>query len=108
MAQQDLERQPKGSEGAELLIRAARWAQERRALLRKVGLGFSVLIIAVSTVIFARTVLGIDPHRFEAAFASIGADQLAMSFGLACVSYLALTGYDGWRSRICTSACPIG
>ncbi len=68
-------------------------------MLHRIGLGFSLLIISVSTIIFGRTLIGIDPRRFEAAFAATGADQIAMAFALAAVSYLALTGYDGLALR---------
>jgi glycosyltransferase 2 family protein len=98
MAQDEPERLP-DSDGTGPLTRWALWAREHRVLLRRVGFAFSVAIILVSTVIFGRTIVGIDPHRFEAAFAAIGFDQLAMSLGLACVSYLALTGYDSLALR---------
>jgi uncharacterized membrane protein YbhN (UPF0104 family) len=97
MAHQELERLPDAEEGP--LTRWALWAEAHRAVLRRIGLGISFLIIAVSTIIFGRTLLGIDPGRFEQAFAAIGFDQLAMAFGLAGVSYLALTGYDGLALR---------
>ena len=99
MAQQDLERRPDPTEAPGPVTRWALWAQDHRETLRRVGLGFSFVIIAVSTLIFGRIILGIDPARFEAAFAAIGFDQLALSMGLACVSYLALTGYDGLALR---------
>jgi len=72
---------------------------ERRVALRRIGVAFSVLIISVSTFIFGRTLIGIDPRRFEEAFAATGADQIATAFGLATLSYLALTGYDGLALR---------
>ena len=81
----------------------ARWAEvvqaRRRPLLHRLGVAFSVLIISVSTVIFGRTLIGIDPRRFEEAFAATGADQIVTAFGLAALSYLALTGYDGLALR---------
>jgi len=80
--------------------------RKRRETLRRVGLGVSVLIIAVSTFIFGRTLLTINPHSFEAAFAATGADQIAASFGLALVSYLALTGYDGLALRHLNARVP--
>jgi len=99
MAQDELARPP-GSEDAVGPI--ARWVMSLRAhreLLRRVGLGVSFCILAVSTFIFGRTLIGIDTHVFEAAFAATGADQIAEAFGLACVSYLALTGYDSLALR---------
>jgi uncharacterized membrane protein YbhN (UPF0104 family) len=43
--------------------------------------------------------VGIDPASFKAAFSETGAHQIAMAFGLAMVSYLALTGYDALALR---------
>ena len=82
--------------------RIARWAavlQAHSTLLHRLGVGFSVLIISVSTFIFGRTLVRIDPHSFKEAFAATGGDQIAMAFGLAAVSYIALTGYDGLALR---------
>ena len=47
----------------------------------RLGLAFSLLIISVSTVIFIRTLIRIDPEKFKAAFAATGGDQIAMAFG---------------------------
>jgi hypothetical protein len=77
----------------------AAFLRARRVLLRRLGVGLSVLILSVSTFIFGRTLVGIDPASFKAAFAATGADQIAMAFGLATVSYLALTGYDALALR---------
>ena len=93
---------PRLAEKEETSSRIARWAvalQARRTLLHRLGVTFSVLIISVSTFIFGRTLVRIDPHRFEEAFAATGRDQIAMAFGLAALSYLALTGYDGLALR---------
>ena len=65
----------------------------------EIGVGVSVLIISVSTVIFGHTLISIDPRHFEAAFAATGADQIAMAFGFSALSYIALTGYDGLALR---------
>ena len=99
MGQQVTERRPGPDPAAGPIARWAVWAQQRRVVLRRVGLAFSLMIIAGSTLIFGRTLIGIDPHRFEAAFAATGLDQIVMAFGLACVSYTALTGYDGLALR---------
>jgi hypothetical protein len=95
MGQEVTERRPVSDPAAGPITRWAFWARQHRTLLRRVGLGFSLLIIAGSTFIFGRTLIGIDPARFEAAFAATGLDQIVMAFGLAALSYLALTGYDG-------------
>ncbi len=103
MAQQTKERPPGDEDAKDRLStdsadRLARWAAAvyaRRPLLRRLGLALSLLIISVSMVVFIRTLVRIDPRKFEAAFASTGGDQIAMAFGLSALSYLALTGYDG-------------
>ena len=51
-------------------------------------------------VVFIRTLVRIDPRKFEAAFASTGGDQIAMAFGLSALSYLALTGYDTLQNEL--------
>ncbi len=72
----------------------ARWPQ-----LRRLGFALSLTIVAVSAIIFIRTLVRIDPHQFQAAFAATSGDQIAMAFALSAVSYLALTGYDGLALR---------
>ncbi|MGD0187684.1 MAG: lysylphosphatidylglycerol synthase domain-containing protein [Roseiarcus sp.] len=107
MAQQSQERPPRDEEArdrrsADSADRLARWAvaiRARRRLLRRLGLAFSLLIISVSAIIFVRTLVRIDPKKFEAAFAATGGDQIAMAFGFAALSYLALTGYDALALR---------
>ena len=106
MAQHLEHRQP-GSEDASSAI--ADWIVRIRAhreLLRRIGIGVSVLIISVSTVIFAHTLISIDPRNFEAAFAATGADQIAMAFGFTTLSYIALTGYDGLALRHLNARVP--
>ena len=99
MGQENIRRQPDLDPETGPITRWALWARQNRVVLRRVGLGCSFLIIAGSALIFGRTLIGIDPHRFEAAFAATGVDQIVMAFALACVSYLALTGYDGLALR---------
>ena len=91
-----------GDRAAPSLDRAARWAaaiETRRPLLRRLGLAFSLLIISVSSITFIRTLLRIDAQKFKAAFAATGGDQIALAFGFAALSYLALTGYDALALR---------
>ncbi|MGO9740824.1 MAG: lysylphosphatidylglycerol synthase domain-containing protein [Roseiarcus sp.] len=95
MAHDEKQRQPGLDEAANTLEAWIVKVRAHREGLRRIGIGVSVLIIAVSAIIFGRTLVTIDPARFAAAFAATGADQIAMAFGLAFVSYLALTGYDG-------------
>ena len=66
-----------------------------RTRVRQAGLAASGLILAGSAVIFVRTLLLIDVKKFELALAATGLDQIALAFGFAALSYLALTGYDG-------------
>jgi uncharacterized membrane protein YbhN (UPF0104 family) len=89
-------------EKEEASSRISRWAvvlRTRRALLHRLGVAFSVLLISVSTFLFGRTLIGIDPRKFQAAFAATSSDQITMAFGLAVISYLALTGYDALALR---------
>src|SRR4051794_11633410 len=79
--------------------RIADFVSTHRELLRRVGLTLSVLIIGVSVFIFGRTLVKIDVAQFERAFRATGADQIFFAFGLACTSYLALTGYDALALR---------
>jgi uncharacterized membrane protein YbhN (UPF0104 family) len=90
---------PRGEEAQTVLARWLVFAQAHRIPLRRIGVAISMAILAVSIVIFGRTLITIDPRQFEAAFAATGADQIAEAFGLAGVSYLALTGYDGLALR---------
>jgi uncharacterized membrane protein YbhN (UPF0104 family) len=84
---------------ADRIARRVAAIEARRPLLRRLGIAFSLLIISVSTVIFIRTLVRIDPAKFKAAFAATGGDQIALSFGLTGLSYLALTGYDALALR---------
>ncbi len=71
----------------------------RRLVLRRLGVAASVLIVAVSAIIFLRTLIRVDPNKFKAAIAGTGGDQIALSFAFTSLSYLALTGYDGLALR---------
>ena len=73
--------------------------RRRRRALRRLSVAASVLIIAVSAIIFLRTLLRVDPNKFKAAIAGTSGDQITLSFAFAALSYLALTGYDGLALR---------
>ena len=73
--------------------------ERRRALLHRLGVVASLVIIAVSLFFFARVLVGIDLQQFKAAFAATGGDQIASAFLLSALSYLALTGYDALALR---------
>ena len=80
----------------------ARWERaiaSRRPLLRRIGFALSLTIIAISAIIFARVLIGINLGQFQAAFAATSGKQIAMAFGFSGVSYLALTGYDALALR---------
>jgi uncharacterized membrane protein YbhN (UPF0104 family) len=82
--------------------RLARWEEtitRRRPQLRRLGFFLSLTIVAVSAIIFIRTLVRIDPRQFAAAFAATSGDQIATAFGLSALSYLTLTGYDGLALR---------
>jgi hypothetical protein len=92
-------RLPEPEEPPGRIARLVAFAATHRVLLHRIGLATSLAIISVSAFIFGRTLIRVDPRKFQEAFAATGADQIAMAFGLAAVSYLALTGYDGLALR---------
>ena len=92
-------RLPEPEEPPSRIARIVAYAQAQRVLLHRVVLAMSLAIVSVSAVIFGRTLIRIDPVRFQQAFAATGPDQIAMAFGLAALSYLALTGYDALALR---------
>ena len=69
--------------------------RKNRGLLRRVGLALSLTIVAISAVIFLRTIVSVDPAQLQAAFAATSARQIFLAFALSALSYFALTGYDG-------------
>ena len=83
MAQHVEHRQPRSEDASSAIADWIVRIRAHRELLRRIGVGFSVLIISVSTFIFGHTLISIDPRNFEAAFAATGADQIAMAFGFA-------------------------
>ena len=99
MAQLLEKRLPEPEEPPNRMARLVAFAQRHRVLLHRIGLATSLAIISVSAFIFGRTLIRVDPRKFQEAFAATGADQIAMAFGFAAVSYLALTGYDGLALR---------
>jgi glycosyltransferase 2 family protein len=100
MALRDKDSAPGEAEAPKTVVaRVAEFANAHRAPLRRIGVAASVGIIGVSVFIFGRTLLTIDVRQFESAFRATGADQIFLAFGLACTSYLALTGYDALALR---------
>ncbi len=86
-----------------LVIEAVR---KHRQWLRRLGIGASLVIIGVSIFIFGRTLVKIDVAQFESAFRATSANQILAAFGLAAMSYLALTGYDALALRHLGSRIP--
>jgi glycosyltransferase 2 family protein len=78
-----------------LLSRVILLVRRYRQPLRRLGLAASLAIIAVSLTIFARTLLHIDPRKFEASLAATEGGQFTLALAFTALSYLALTGYDG-------------
>ena len=70
-----------------------------RRTLRRLGVAASLLIICISATIVVRTLVSIDPIKFQAAIAATRGDQIALAFAFTGLSYLALTGYDGLALR---------
>lgn len=79
--------------------RIAAIIRKNRAVLRRLGLAMSLIIVSISLFFFLRIVIAINPRQFESAFVSTGSDQIAFAFALSGLSYLALTGYDGLALR---------
>ncbi len=90
---------PSPAEPPSFAVRLFVFIRRHRKVLRRLGLAASLLIIAISLSIFARTLMRIDFAKFRAAFAATGGDQILMAFGFTTLSYLALTGYDGLALR---------
>ena len=100
MARRDDCGAPRLNEGTPAPIaRLLEAAERHRVGLRRLGVALSVAIVAFSVFIFARTLVKIDLAQFESAFRATSFDQIFASLGLACVSYLALTGYDALALR---------
>ena len=74
-------------------------AARHRALLRRLGVAASVVIIAGALAIFVHTLVRVDPNKVKAAIASTSRDQFMLAFAFTGVSYLALTGYDALALR---------
>jgi glycosyltransferase 2 family protein len=93
-------------ESRSTVARLALIVRRHRQPLRRLGIAMSLLIIAVSLTIFARTLAHIDFEKFRAAIAATEGNQIALAFGFTTLSYLALTGYDGLALRHLGIAVP--
>ncbi len=84
---------------ARRLERLVQALERRGALLHRLGIAASLVIVAVSLFFFVRVLVAVDFGEFEAAFAATGGGQIASAFLLSALSYLALTGYDALALR---------
>jgi len=72
---------------------------DRKHLGRTIGAILSIGIFILSIFVLARVVAELDIGALRAAIAATSAEQIAAACLLACVSYLALTGYDALALR---------
>jgi uncharacterized membrane protein YbhN (UPF0104 family) len=94
------DREPERADGAPSFFA---WSLEvvrrHRVVLRRAGVVVSVVIIAISLIVFVRTIMQVDPRALEEALADTSIEQIAEACSLAALSYLALTGYDALALR---------
>ena len=74
-------------------------AWPRRRIGKYVGSFISIAIAVLSIVILVHTLSHINLAELQAAFAATSNQQILTASGLAALSYLALTGYDGLALR---------
>jgi hypothetical protein len=74
-------------------------AARRHSLGRKIAAGFSIAIALFAVYVLGRTFSAVSWADLSRAIAATSADQIAEAALLACLSYLALTGYDGLALR---------
>jgi len=77
----------------------AQKAKRREGLLKKLGIGLSVLIAALSLFVLTRTLNNVDMNALRGAIAATSAEQITAAGLLTALSFLALTGYDGLALR---------
>jgi uncharacterized membrane protein YbhN (UPF0104 family) len=77
----------------------AQKAKRREGLFKKLGIGLSVLIAALSVFVLTRTLTNVDINALRGAIAATSADQITAAGLLTALSFLALTGYDGLALR---------
>lgn len=81
------------------IIEGRRRLFDRKHLGRSIGAVLSIAIFALSLFVLARVVANLDIGALRTAIAATSAEQIAAACLLACVSYLALTGYDALALR---------
>ncbi|MFV0281507.1 MAG: lysylphosphatidylglycerol synthase domain-containing protein [Rhodoblastus sp.] len=72
---------------------------DRKHLGRTIGAILSIGIFILSVFVLVRVAANLDISALRAAIAATSAEQIAAACFLACVSYLALTGYDALALR---------
>ncbi len=81
------------------LINEKQKARRREGLFRKLGIGLSVLIAALSLFVLTRTLANVDLNALRGAIAATSAEQITAASLLTALSFLALTAYDGLALR---------
>ncbi|MEI2736841.1 MAG: YbhN family protein [Rhodoblastus sp.] len=81
------------------IVAARKRLFDRKHLGRTIGAVLSIGIFILSIFVLARVVAELDIAALRAAIAATSAEQIAAACLLACVSYLALTGYDALALR---------
>ena len=79
--------------------RLAQFIGENRRLLKLIGTGFSVALLALSIGVLAYTLTTLSWSDLVATFEATGVDQIALAVFFTSISYLALTGYDALALR---------
>lgn len=77
----------------------AQKAKRREGLLKKLGIGLSLSIAALSLFVLTRTLTNVDINALRGAIAATSAEQITAAGLLTALSFLALTGYDGLALR---------
>ncbi len=80
-------------------IRRKAKTARRDGILKKLGLGLSVLIAALALFVLTRTLANVDVNALRGAIAATSAEQITGAVLLTALSFLALTGYDGLALR---------
>jgi hypothetical protein len=69
--------------------------QRRRSIVTYIGAAFSLAIAALAIFVLVRTLSHINLVQLRNAIAATSNEQILIAAGLTCLSFLALTGYDG-------------
>jgi glycosyltransferase 2 family protein len=81
------------------MVAARRRMFDRKRLGKTLGAVASLAIFLLSIFVLARVLANLDIGALRAAIAATSAEQIAGAALLACISYLALTGYDALALR---------